>query len=377
MTRRMRGEGSVYQRKDGLWIGAANLGYNAAGRQVRKTVSAKTKGGAIKRLKEIQKPIDANEPLPDERLTVGKLIELWLPVVEHRVRSLAFTNYRDIARIHIVPELGRKRVVKLTALDVDRLLVAKRDAGLSTSTVRRIRLVLSMAIDQAVKWNAVNRNVVKFSTSPAVKYREGRSLSPSEVQVLVKHLKGVQFEAVYLTILALGLRRGEVLGLRWEDINFDESTLTINQTIQRVQGSLVAGQVKTTKSRRTLTLAPDLVKVLKVRKAEQNEDRLKAGASWIDSGLVFTTGKGTALDPRNVYRPWVKCVESANLGRLTLHDLRHTAASLMMLNRIPIESVSSTLGHSSIRTTADVYGHIALGQRKAATDAMASVMWGS
>ncbi len=129
------------------------------------------------------------------------------------------------------------------------------------------------------------------------------------------------------------------------------------------------------KSRRTLNLPPQLANLLSEHKIAKTRDRLKADETWHDGGLVFTTGNGRPIDPRNLYRPWVKCVEASGLGRLTLHELRHTAASLMMESGVPIESVSSVLGHSTIRLTADVYGHIGQRQRQNATEAMAAVMW--
>jgi integrase len=264
-------------------------------------------------------------------------------------------------------------LAKLTPADVDSLISDKLDEGLSVSTVRRIRAVLGQALTQAERWGMVARNVVEKTDGPRETRREGRSLEPGQVRQLLDTLESHRLGALYVTMLGLGLRRGEALGLKWSDVDFTRRTVVIKRALKRESGHLVLGDVKTAKSRRALNLPEPVVDALKAHRARQRSDRLAAGSSWIDSGLIFTTQVGTPLDPRNIYRDFQGVCERAGIGRWHPHELRHSAASIMLAEGVPIEVVSDVLGHASIRITADTYGHILEPQRKAAAEAMAGV----
>ncbi len=203
--RRLNGEGSVYQRaSDGRWVGAITLGFNDAGRPVRKTVSAKAADEAKKKLRAVQRQVDDGLPAPDDRMTVKQLLARWEnEVLRHQVATNAFDNYKSIADHHLVPTLGSKRVSKLTPADVDALTSAKLDSGLSASTVRRMRAVLSQALDQAVRWGVVARNVVSLTKGPKMKRKEGRGLTPAQAKLLLKSVRGYRLEALYITLLYL------------------------------------------------------------------------------------------------------------------------------------------------------------------------------
>jgi integrase len=202
-------------------------------------------------------------------------------------------------------------------------------------------------------------------------------LKPNEAQLFFEALKGHRLEALYVMMLGTGLRRGEALGLRWEDVDLEAGILTVNHQLKREAGSLVLGDVKTDKSRRGVNLPVLVVDSLKAHKSRQAAERLALGPSWQDSGYVFTTTIGTPLDPRNIGRDFASMTEKAGLGHWHPHELRHSAASLMLGAGVPIEVVSNVLGHASIRMTADVYGHIQAPQRQAAADALGAVLTGS
>ena len=261
MARRMKQEGSVYRRaSDGRWIGAVTLGYNAAGRQVRKTVSATTADEARKKLDAVRRKIegkrafarrDAHGEVAHGAVATSNgakgeatgICQLLLHrEAPHRARSRAQAGRQAFA-----PRRGS--TIRL-----------KMESGLSSSTVKRIRGVLSMAIDHAMKWGVVNRNVVTLSDQSEA-HVQGRQVAHAGTGK--SPVEGAKRQSVRDCVphnLALGLRRGELLGLRWEDIDFERRTLTVNQTIQRVQGELTAGPAKTVKSRRTLNLPPQLAK---------------------------------------------------------------------------------------------------------------------
>jgi len=375
--RRVNGDGSVYRRaSDGRWIGAVHLGYDENGILCRKTVSARTKAEALAKLKKVQRQLDDGLPAPDDQMTLAQLLERWFDdVMRHQVAPNALDNYRSIAKLHLKPTLGRKRVSKLTPADVDKLISDKLDAEYSSSTVRRIRAVLSAALDQAVRWGVVGRNVVTVTRGPKTTRREGRTLTTDQARKLLDVVAGRRLEAFYVTMLALGLRPGEALGLPWDAVDLRGKVLTVRQVLKRERKQLVIGTVKTAKSRRSVNVPPPVVKALRAHKAQQAKERLAAGGIWMDTGLVFTTQIGTPIDPSNLRRDFNDVFEQAGLGHWHPHELRHSAASIMLAQGVPLEVVADVLGLSSIRMTADVYGHILAPQREAAAKAIAAALW--
>jgi integrase len=377
--RRGNGEGSIYQRSsDGRWLGVIPLGYGSDGRLERKTVSARTRAEVVKKLKDLQRQVDDGLPPPDTRLTVSQLLERWhRDVLRHQVAPIAAENYKSVADHHLVPALGRKHVTKLMPADVDALLSAKLDSGLSVSTVRRIRAVLSQALDQGVRWGVVNRNVAALTRGPRMRRQEGRTLTPEQARHLLQALAGHRNEVLYVLMLSTGLRRGEALGLRWTDVDLDAGVLLVQRQLKREGGKLVTADTKTARSRRSVDLPAPTVAALKAHRARQAEERLALGPGWQESRHVFTTSIGTPIDPRNLYREFRLICERAGLGRWHPHELRHSAASLMLAQGVKLHVVSEVLGHSSIRMTADVYGLILAPDRRAAAEAMSEVLWGS
>lgn len=374
--RKMNGEGSVYQRaSDGRWVGAVTLGYEERGKRIRKTVSATTKTAVLTRLRTVQRQVADGLPVPDDRVTVAELLDRWQnDVLRHQVAESAYLNYTAIGDHHIRPTLGSKRLTKLTPADVDSLLSRKLDDGYSLSTVRRIRAVLAQALAQGERWGLVVRNVAAVTRGPRDRRREGRSLTPEQAQTLLASLSGDRHEALFVTMLALGLRRGEALGLRWVDVDLEKGILTVRHALKRESTGLVLGEVKTATSRRAVNLPAPLMTTLAAHRKRQIEERLAASV-WEDSNFVFTTQTGRPLDPRNIYRSFTNITERAGIGRWHPHELRHSAASIMLAAGVPIEVVSNILGHSSIRITADVYGHILEPQRQQAAEAMAGALW--
>jgi integrase len=375
--KRLNGEGSIYQRaSDGRWVGAISLGYDAKGKPLRKTVSAKTGEGVREKLRSIQRQVDDGLPPPDDRMTIKQLLERWQEdVLRHQVATGAYDNYKSLAKHHIEPTLGRKRVSKLTAADVDALISAKIDEQYSVSTVRRIRSILSQAVDQAVRWGVVGRNVVALTRGPKGTRKEGRTLTLEQAKKLLEAAGGKRLEAFYVTMLGLGLRPGEALGLTWEAVDFSSGVLTVRQALKREGTVLVLGEVKTPKSRRSINLPEPVTAALKAHEKKQAVERETAGDEWTDLGLVFTTDVGTPIDPSNIRRNFDAMCEKAGLGHWHPHELRHSAASIMLAQRVPLEVVADVLGHSSIRMTADVYGHVLAPQREAAAEAMTAALW--
>jgi integrase len=375
--RRGAGEGSIYRRADGKWTGSINLGWED-GKRHRRVVYGRSQAEVRDKVRGLLRGMEVGLPVPDDRLTVGELIERFLSdVAPDRVSPSTLDNYRLIAKHHLIPALGRKRLARLTPLEVQTLLRAKIEAGYSPRTVRLIRGLLVQCITQAERWGIVARNVARLTDGPKLARAEGRTLSPLQARELLEAARGDRLEACYVVLVALGLRKGEALGAAWTDIDLDRGLLTVRQALKRVGGAVSLGDVKTSGSRRMINLPDAVVAALRSHRARQAAERLAAGPSWHESGLVFTTPIGTPIDPSNFRRQFDKICNKAGLVGWHPHELRHSAASIMLAAGVPLEVVSRVLGHASIRITADVYGHIMDPQRKQAADAMSTVLWGA
>ena len=263
-----------------------------------------------------------------------------------------------------------------TTADVDRLISRKLAEGSSISTARRTRSVLAQAIDQAVRWGWVGRNVATLARAPKSERVEGRTLSPEEARSFLATLKGHRLEVLFTMMLATGLRRGEALGLRWDDLDTKRGVLRVQRQLQREGEGLITKEPKTTRSRRVVNLPTPLVKMLADHRRDQQRSADAIGPGWQDSGFIFVNSIGGPLDPRNLLRDFKKACADAGLGDWHLHELRHSAASLMLAQGVKLQVVSEVLGHSSIRMTADVYGHILDPDREQAASAMSDVLWG-
>ena len=377
--KRGNGEGTIYQRaSDGRWLGVLQVGYGTTGRPIRKTVSAKTRSEVVQKFKDLQRTIDDGLPAPDGKMTVSQLLDRWRKdILTHQVAPSAAVNYEGIARIHIKPTIGRKKLTELTTADVDRLISKKMAEGLSVSTVRRVRSVLAQALDQAVRWGWVGRNVAQLARAPKSERTEGRTLTVDEARIFLDQLRGHRLEALFALMLTTGLRRGEALGLQWPDLDTKKGTLTVRRQLQREGEGLVVRDTKTHGSRRVVNVPQPVLTLLKQLRAREKTSKDQLGPAWADSGFIFTNAIGGPLDPRNLLRDFKKICKDAELGDWHIHELRHSAASLMLAQGVKLQVVSDVLGHSSIRMTADVYGHLLDPDRESAATAITEVLWGS
>jgi integrase len=325
----------------------------------RKSVYGKTKEDARDKLKDAQKQLEAGIDVGAPTQTLGGFHESWLANTVHpRLAPKTYKTYRDVMRVHVIPTLGTTRLDKLTAQQVATLLREKTDAGLSPATVGHIRSVLRNALNRAVRWNLIVRNPVVLTDPPRQDRRKVVPLGPGEARIVLEAAKGHRLEALFTVALFLGLRQGEILGLRWADVDLEAGTLSVTQALQRVDGTLILKAPKTEKSRRRLTLPATVAAALRAHRDRQTFERQAVGDHWIESGLVFTTTIGTPIDPRNALRNWQKLLGHAGLPRRTFHVTRHTAVSVMIGEGVPLKVIQEILGHSVLSTTADVYGHL-------------------
>lgn len=389
--RRGRGEGSIpKQRPDGRWEGKLDLGY-VGGKRRRKSVYGRTRTEVASKLRKLATGLEEGQPPGDDRTTVAWWLRHWSDTI--LVRRLAngtladktANGYADIVRLHLIPELGHLKLAKLAPEHVDSLISTKQQAGYSPNTCRLIRTTLRRALNDARRSGKVTRNVAELSEPVAVGRRASTWLTPEEARILLGAVRGHRLEALYLVILGLGLRRGEALALAWSDVDLDARTLRVGASLARQRTRdggtaathLVISRPKTASSWRTQALTDPVVEALREHRKRQAAERLAVGPAWDDHGLVFTTELGHTLDPDNFSRAFTRIAQEAGLGKRHPHELRHSAATFALAQGVPLHVVSSTLGHSSIAVTKDVYGHLVEEQRREAAEAVSRVLWGS
>jgi integrase len=375
--KRNAGEGSIFQRTDGRWCAQLDLGWHN-GKRLRKYAYGATAGEVQDSLLKARSDRAAGLPVAVERQTVGQYLADWLNnTVKASVRPRTYVSYEQVVRSYLIPDLGRLPLLKLAPQHVRAMLNRRLTEGnLSPRSVAYIRVVLRAALNQARKWNLVARNVAELVESPRARRFEIKPLAPEQARQLLDAVKGSQLEALYAVALACGLRMGEMLGLRWQDVDLEAGRLAVRQAIQRQRGAgLIAVEPKTERSRRTIDFPAPLVAALKAHRVRQLEERLAAGSRWQDGGFVFTSGVGTPIEPRNLHRSFKAVLRKAGLPDARFHDLRHSAASLMLAQAVPLRVVMEVLGHSSISLTADTYSHVMPSLVRDATEKAAAVLF--
>ena len=352
-------EGSIYKRKDGRWAGVVNLGWRN-GKRFRKSVYGRTRADVQDKLNEALRNHRLGIPFAPERLTVEQFLNGWLENhVKPGTRPRTYESYEGAVRLHIAPAIGKIRLGKLTAENIQAMVNDKSHSGLAPRTVEYIHSVLSRALNRAVKWDLVRRNVAKLATTPRVPRKLLSPLTPDEARVFLKHIRGDRNEALFTVAMALGLRKGEALGLRWEDVDIEKGTLTVRYALQRRKGQgKVLVEPKSERSRRTIHMPDVVVKALRAHRARQSKERLAAGSAWKDTGHLFTTTIGSPMDERRVLNDFKKALRAAKLPERRFHDARHTAASLLLAQGVSPRTIMEVLGHSQITLTLNTYAHV-------------------
>ena len=370
--RRSHGEGAVYRReRDGKWVVTIELGWSG-GKRRRKSAVAGSEQAALTRLAALREAHAAGRSLPARERTVGAWLEEWLSDVKafDGTRPATLAAYRFIATRYITPVIGAIALDKLGPADVQRLLAAARRENPSASTLRHVHGVLRNALNDAERLELVPRNVARAVKSPPLNRGERRSLTTEEARRFLDVVARERLEALFVVAMTTGLRRGELLGLRWDDVDLDQGLLHVRRSLQRVDGALRIMEPKTARSRRTVPLPASAVAALRRHRSRQGEERLLAGALWRDSGIVFASTIGTLLEPRNVNRRFEVLRDRAALPWLRLHDLRHACATLLLAQGVDPRTIMELLGHSAIGVTMNTYTHVLPEVLRAASEAM-------
>ncbi len=371
--KRANGEGGIRQRKDGRYEARLTLAdgtrWSICHQSREKVASALAK--AI---------TDRNDGLPvrvDGKQTLKQFLEAWLTAIKGSVRPATFDGYNNYVHTHIIPCLGKTRIAKLTPQQLQAFYSKKLGEGLSPTTVRHIHGALHRALKQATRWGVVGRNVADLVDPPRRARHEMKALSTSQARQLLEAAAGDRLEALYVLAITTGMRQGELLALRWQDVDLDGGTLQVRSTVQRVKDGLLFGEPKTASGRRRIALAPAAVAALRHHHVSQAEGRLKAGPAWQDNDLVFPNTFGRAMEATNLlHRSFTPLLERAGLPKMRFHDLRHTAATLLLSKKVPVKVVSEMLGHAQVGVTLAVYSHVLPDMQREATAAMQAALWG-
>lgn len=369
--RRVNGEGTIYRRKDGRYEGAAFLPATSGIRK-RVRVYGQTREEAQKKLLTLKSQASQGIAVAGATARLGDYLDYWLEdVVQTTRRPKTYELYEGTVRLNLKPALGACRLQQLTVSTVQRYLNQELATGRSVRKVEVIKTVLSAALTQAQREELVMRNVARLTQLP---HWERKAVNPWSAAEAVAFLEVVREDAMYpayMLLLFYGMRIGEVLGLRWQDIDFVNDVLCVRQQLQRVGGELRQGPVKTSAGKRTLPLVTAVRKALEVHRLELSRRPMSYDRTGIDSQgyeLVLTTSSGTPIDPRNFSRSFHHICEQHGLRRIKVHHLRHTAATLLKALGVPARDAQLLLGHARISTTQELYQHDSLDSRREALE---------
>lgn len=367
-TKRSDGEGSIYYDKSrDRYVGSYVTGWRD-GKPIRKKVSGKSRAAAAAKLRELREKVEAGQ-LPAGRIpTVSEWMTYWLDqIAAKKVRPSTLRGYRTYVDCYIVPLLGDKRLDKLTPEHIAEAWEYIQTTGrpnvekpkpLSSTSAHQAHRILSRALKVAHQRGHATRNVATLIDAPQPREVEMRPLSKAEARTIIATAHGRRNAARWTVALSLGLRQGEALGLTWDNVDLENGTLAVRQALGRVKGKgLVFGPVKSRAGRRTIALPGPLLAELKSHRLRQNQERMAAGSWYADADLVFAREDGRPIDPKIDWREWKALCVEAEIPDTRLHNARHTAATMLLAQGVPMRVAMEILGHSRITVTQN-YQHV-------------------
>lgn len=360
--------GSVTRRGDG-WAYMFDVGPDpATGKRRRRSRSGfKTQREATRAMREAMRAVELGVTAPGETPSLAAFVVEWLAGRRASLRPSTWASYKDVLEGRVVPRLGALRLDRVTAKHVADMLVdltehggrdPRRGPGLSAKTVRYTLSVLGFALADAVKRGLIPKNPVQHVDQPRAAKKEMRWCNVDEARTFLNYTADDRFSALWILALTTGMRRGELLGLKWDDIDFHAGRLAVRRTLVTVEYRITWSEPKTAASRRVVALDPATIAALRQHGARQLEERMAIGAGYLDEKIVFAAVAREPLHPDTVTKHFDRLVARAGVPKIRLHDLRHTAATLMLEQGVPLKAVTERLGHSSTQITSDVYQHV-------------------
>ena len=377
MSRVTSGEGSIEQRGANSWRIQVRLGRDpASGRYARRRFTVRgTKADARRALRAALTERDYGTAASTDSELAADYLDRWLGRQALRLKASTIDGYRRDVEKHFKPALGSIKLRDIRPAHVDALMTSLLESGRSATTVRRLYRELHAALQMAVELRLISVNPAAAVRPPAKPQREMRVLSTQEARKLLDTASGTDLYALIYTALETGARSGELLALRWADVNLDTRELRVRRSVREFAGrGIVEMEPKSHRSRRAVALSNEGVRVLRQHRAAQREQRLRLGEIWNDNDLVFPSQIGTHRAPSNMRRAFRALVERTQLDGVTFHTLRHTSASLMAMQGVPITSISAQLGHASPAITYSIYAHVLPGMQHEAASQVASAL---
>ena len=350
--RRGRKEGSIWK-QSGFWRAAISLDGH------RMTRSFKTKEECKAWIREVLNQIDEGLTFNTTQVSLSEFIEKWLSVHASRLRRKTGPQYQQIARDYILPYLGKYKLKDLRLDHIESVYRSLLKKGVGSRTVRYAHAILHRCLNDAQKRGFLGYNPAHGAAVPRAEHHEMNFLDEDQVMCFLLAAKESRYEALYHLAVKTGMRQGELLGLKWSDLDWKKGVLRVQRQLQRINNQgLLFSQPKTKTGNRSIQLGEQTLQTLRTHLEKQRLEQAFANQNWRDEGLIFATPIGTPTEPRNLIRDYKRALKKAGLREIRFHDLRHTAASLMLNNGVPILVVSKILGHSKASTTLDIYGHL-------------------
>lgn len=375
--------GHVFRSGTG-WGYVVDVGVRGGRRRQQRRRGFKSKRDAQDALGEVLSAVRTGAYVPPSSATVESFLLRWQAASRARVKPSTAASYEQMLRSHVVPRIGEVQLQSLSAAHLNELYAAlladgrcDGKGGLSASTVQYIHRILSKAFGDAVRWNLTTRNAADLADAPRADHKEMQIWTPEQVRTFLDSVKGERLFAAWLLAVTQGMRRGEVLGLRWADVDLDAGRISIQQSLVSIGYQLQFSTPKSKRSVRTIGLDASGVAALKTHRARQVEERLACGAAYSDNDLVFAREDGSPFHPERLSQLFERHVKSLGLPRIRLHDLRHTHVSIALASGVPPKVVSEWVGHASVAFTLDRYGHVMPGQQEQAAVQVAEAIFGA
>lgn len=368
------------KREDGRYQASVTYTDPQTGERRRHVFYGQTQREASQKAQDARGRVRGGGPVVDSTRTLTD----WLAEWEHTFLAVSDRAeatkdlYTNASHWWIKPEIGHIALDRLRAGDIARLFAAMQARGLSGSTQRNAYAALRLALDDAVANDLLMTNPAHKIKRPRASTTESRALDPDEVKAFLDGSKSLRHARAFRLLLATGLRRGELLGLHWSDVDLAARTARIRWSLVERKGALMLSEPKTRNSVRTIFLSDAAVALLREQRAKQNEERLRAANLWVGEDIVFATETGGPVDPRNLSRAMRLAVKKSALdpdrGSVGVHTLRHTYATTALLQGVPLHVVSRSLGHSSTAITSDIYGHLTAESSREAAAAVSTAL---
>lgn len=373
-TKNAKGGGTIRKRSDGRWEGRYSIGFDPqTGKQIQKSVYGATQKEVRQKLTQVTAEIDEGIYIEPNATLLKDWLQIWLRDYIGNVKPATVKSYTDHVKMNIVPYIGKTQLGKLSPAMIQSMYnTLQREKGLSPKTIKNVHGVLHRALTQAQKMGYIRLNPLDAVTLPRIEKKQIKPMDDEDLTRFLKEIKGNPYESVFFVTVFTGLRQGEVLGLTWDCVNFEQNTLYINKQHGKVKGGkeYVFSSLKNDKPR-MIVAADGVMDVLKKQKARQQRWAELAGKAWDNAdNLVFTTELGRYLSNQTVYLAFKKVVRALDMEHVRFHDLRHTFAVNSLKAGDDIKTVQENLGHHTAAFTLDVYAHVTSGMKQASADRM-------